>query len=328
MENYTLKYRPKTFEDVVGQKHIVSILSNQIASGKWKSSYLFTGPFGCGKTTLGRIMANEINGVEGTAIEIDGASNNGVDNIRALIADAQQKSIDCKVKTYLIDEAHMLSTAAWNASLKLIEEPPKDCIFIFCTTDPQKIPQTILSRVQRFDLKTIGTNDIINRLIYICQKEGIVSYEQTALKKIAMLSNGHMRDAVKFLQQVYEQCDSIKNEDVESVFGIVSDEMLYGLMERVLMKSSGSSIVFYEGINASGINMLTFYDSFTSLAMDCLVYATTHNEALVDIPKSIRVLCTDKNTLYRLTGRLITFRKEINASNAFIVLKLIIIGEM
>ena len=122
-----------------------------MATKLWHNAYLFCGPAGCGKTTAARIFANEINNGEGSPIEIDAASNNGVDNIRALITDAQQSAIDCEYKIYIIDEVHMLTTAAWNAALKLIEEPPLNTVFIFCTTNPEKIPDTYYLRVQRFD---------------------------------------------------------------------------------------------------------------------------------------------------------------------------------
>lgn len=326
--DYTLKYRPKHFEDVVGQKNIVAILKKQVETHTWKNAYLFTGAFGSGKTTCARIMANEINKAEGSAIEIDGASNNSVDNIRALIEDAQQSSLDYEYKLYIIDECHMLSNAAWNAALKLIEEPPEKCIFIFCTTDPQKLPQTILSRVQRFDFAKIDTRDILNRLSYICQKEGVSCVEEDALKRLAILSDGHMRDAVKYLQQVVEQCKEVTTYNVDTVFGIVEQAALYNLFLNI--KHNMASDVYFriEEVDKRGVNMVQFYDAFTELVMDCLVYATTKNSMLVDLPKEIMDNCSDRESLYRLVGRLITYRKDVNRDNAKITLKLIIAGEL
>lgn len=639
MENLTLKYRPKKFEDVVGQDNIVAILKKQIESHAWKSAYLFTGAFGCGKTTMARIISNEINKTEGSAIEIDGASNNGVDNVRALIEDAQQKSLDCDYKLYIVDECltgdvevltdkgfvrfdklshseliaqykddgsiefvepleyickkysgemkvwepkfghkvkmtpnhvqplyyakskkikekyikdvkfsqsnylimsgkgvsvdnknlsamdrlaiasqadgtlqycyqdynywtihlkkqkkieriinlfkeskvewkeiktsrdglrrfsyktpvnitkklgtyfsiphsyeyardfvreislwdgwtygeknigydsvieenanlvasiavqggytttttrkinnrnenfkdiyrtymvdstmrnssnikdsctteefngnvycvkvpsqkiivrangsvfitgncHMLSTAAWNAALKLIEEPPENCIFIFCTTDPQKLPRTILSRVQRFDFGKIDTRDIVKRLSYIANKEGIVNVEEEALKRLAMLADGHMRDAIKYLQQVMEQCGEVTTYNVDTIFGLVEQAALTNLFLNIKHKLASDVYSRIEEVDKRGVNMVQFYDAFTDMIMDCLVYATTKNSTLVDLPNEVMDNCNDRNALYRLVGRLITYRKDVNNSNAKAMLKLIVAGEL
>ena len=329
-ENLTLKYRPKTFDDVVGQKDVVAILKKQIESNTFKNAYLFTGAFGCGKTTMARILSNELNGVEGSAIEIDAASNNGVDNIRALIEDAQQIALDCTYKTYILDEAHMLTTQAWNAALKIIEEPPKNCIFIFCTTDPQKIPQTILSRCQRFDFKKISIEDIIKRLSFICKNEGISEYHVEALKKIAILSDGHMRDAIKFLQQVIEQCDGIVTiKNVEVAFGIASSEMVSSLLECIINKDPNA----YNILNEVGHNItmvIQFYDALSNLAMDCYTYSKTGLRNIVNIPSNLLQYCIDKNKhkLYNICEKLIGYRKDININNVMLMLKLIVSGEM
>ena len=161
MKSLALKYRPQTFDDVVCQDSVMRVLSSQIEFKDFKQSYLFCGGAGTGKTTTARIFGKEVNGGKGRLIEIDGASNNGVDNIRNLIEDCKMKSLDSDYKVYIIDECHMLSIGAWNAFLKVLEEPPKGVIFIMCTTDPQKIPQTILSRVQRFDFTRIPTDKIV-----------------------------------------------------------------------------------------------------------------------------------------------------------------------
>ena len=165
-------YRPRKFEEVCSQTSIVKILQRQIDTGEFKNSYLFCGSSGCGKTTCARIFANEINKGVGSPIEIDGASNNGVENVKMIIKAAQERSIDSKYKIYIIDECHALTSQAWQAFLKCIEEPPTYTIFIFCTTDPQKIPETIKNRVQRFTFNRIPTNIIKDRLAYICRQEG------------------------------------------------------------------------------------------------------------------------------------------------------------
>ena len=173
-----VKYRPKTFDDVVEQSTIREILQEQLRTKTHKNCYLFTGGAGTGKTTCARIFADCINEHKGNPIEVDAASNNGVENVRDIIENARYKSIDSEYKCYIIDECHMLSTGAWNAMLKLIEEPPALTIFIFCTTDPQKIPATILSRVQRYDFKRITMSSVVRRLMYIIESEnGLRAHE-------------------------------------------------------------------------------------------------------------------------------------------------------
>lgn len=167
-----IKYRPKTWEDVTEQSSTKIILQQQLVSGEVKNAYLFCGPAGCGKTTCARIFASDINKGEGNPIELDAASNNGVDDVRTIIQQAKTKSLDSEYKIFIIDECHALSNSAWQAMLKIIEEPPAKSIFIFCTTDPQKIPKTILSRVQRYDFQRISQKGIVDRLEYILQQEG------------------------------------------------------------------------------------------------------------------------------------------------------------
>lgn len=169
-----IKYRPKTWDDVTEQGSTKIILQQQLESGEVKNAYLFCGPAGCGKTTCARIFANDINKGEGNPIELDAASNNGVDDVREIIQQAKTKSLDSEYKIFIIDECHALSNSAWQAMLKIIEEPPAKSIFIFCTTNPERIPKTILSRVQRYDFNRISTEGIVNRLKYILEHENYV----------------------------------------------------------------------------------------------------------------------------------------------------------
>jgi len=172
-KSLAIEYRPKTFDDVTEQDAIKVILKEQLKTGTIKNCYLFCGGAGTGKTTCARIFANEINQFKGNPIEMDAASNNSVEDIRNIIQQAKMQSLDSEYKIYILDECHMLSNSAWNAMLKLIEEPPAKTIFIFATTDPQKIPKTILSRVQRYDFTRISQQGIVSRLKYIIDKENM-----------------------------------------------------------------------------------------------------------------------------------------------------------
>lgn len=172
MQALALKYRPKTFDDVSEQGAVKAILQNQIDTNTIKHGYLFTGPAGCGKTTAARIFANEINHGLGLPIELDAASNNSVDDIRRICDEAQTKALDSEFKVFILDEVHSLSNQAWQAFLKTLEEPPAKAIFILCTTNPEKIPATILSRVQRYNFQKISQKGIVDRLTYILEQEG------------------------------------------------------------------------------------------------------------------------------------------------------------
>lgn len=171
MKTLAVKYRPKAWNEVTEQSSTKIILQQQLESGEIKGAYLFCGPAGCGKTTCARIFANDINRGEGSPIELDAASNNGVDDIRNIIQQAKTKSINSEYKIFILDEVHALSNSAWQAMLKIIEEPPAKSVFIMCTTDPQKIPKTIISRVQRFDFQRISQKGIVDRLKYILDEE-------------------------------------------------------------------------------------------------------------------------------------------------------------
>lgn len=280
------KYRPMRFEDVCGQQFIVKTLSNAIKNNKIGHAYLFCGTRGTGKTTIAKIFAKLVNCLnpldnvpcgeceiclnENTdeipdIIEIDAASNNGVDEIRELKNKIKLMPVMCKYKVYIIDEVHMLSTGAFNALLKTLEEPPEHVIFILATTEPQKLPITIISRCQRFDFKKINVLDISKRLKYISQKEGI-DIDDEAIKEIAKLSEGAMRDAIGLLDQISSFADSkITVEDIYTIRGSVSNRVLIELIEKYIDNDASSILSIVDDIYLSG-------KDFYRLSEDILVF--------------------------------------------------------
>ncbi|MDQ8193346.1 DNA polymerase III subunit gamma/tau [Coraliomargarita sp. SDUM461004] len=248
------RWRPKQFSELVGQDHIVRTLSNAIESKRIAHAYLFVGPRGTGKTSTARLFAKALNAEGGPSatpdnesetsqaimngscmdvIEIDGASNNSVEQVRSLREECQFAPAQCTYKIYIIDEVHMLSTAAFNALLKTLEEPPEHVKFFFATTEAHKVLPTIVSRCQRFEFRPISDAVIVGKLTEICESEGI-QVEPTALASIARLANGGMRDAQSILDQMISFCGSdIKESDVLDVYGLVSDERIAQLAQAL-----------------------------------------------------------------------------------------------
>lgn len=271
-----LKYRPMTFDDVVGQEHVVRTLRHAIEANRVANAYLFIGPRGIGKTTLSRIFAKALNcstpnGVEpcGSCVncqeiaqgrsldvtELDAASHNKVEDVKPIIESVQFKPSSSRYKIFIVDECHMLSNAAWNALLKTLEEPPEHVRFIFATTEGDKVLPTIVSRCQRFDLRRIQTHDIVSRLKYICEREG-VDAEEDALLAIARGAEGGMRDALSSLDQLISfKGDKVTEEDALGVFGLVSRSALEGLAGAILRGDTAAILTSIEMFDSAGKNM-------------------------------------------------------------------------
>ncbi|MFM7817656.1 MAG: DNA polymerase III subunit gamma/tau, partial [Verrucomicrobiota bacterium] len=267
------KYRPQRFEDVVGQEHVTTTLMNAVRSGRIAHAYLFCGPRGTGKTTLARIFAKALNATGGPRVdfteddprvkeiaegrsmdvlEIDGASNNGVEQVRELRDTARFAPASGKFKIYIIDEVHMLSTAAFNALLKTLEEPPAHVKFIFATTDPEKVLQTILSRCQRFDLRRIPTPLIVEHLGRIAHQES-VELDEAALHAIARGADGGMRDAQSTLDQLISFCGArVVESDVLSMFGLASRQHLLSLAGAILAADRAGSLRLLHDLASGG----------------------------------------------------------------------------
>ncbi|MEI6578452.1 MAG: DNA polymerase III subunit gamma/tau [Eubacteriales bacterium] len=269
------KWRPKAFSDVVGQQSITATLENEVKSGSVSHAYLFTGSRGTGKTTCAKILAKAVNclnpmqgnpcnacenciGIENGSIldvlEIDAASNNGVDNIREMIEETNFTPVKAKNRVYIIDEVHMLSTAACNAFLKTLEEPPSHVIFILATTDPQKLPATIRSRCQRFDFKRIYPDDIVDRLQYIAQQEGL-SLENDAAVLIARIADGALRDALSLLDVCSVKSKEITAAVVVEVAGLADKVYLFALADCIKTKNSGKALEIIQELHSSSCEM-------------------------------------------------------------------------
>lgn len=275
--NLATKYRPKKFGDLVCQDNVKIVLQNQIDLNEFKQAYLFCGSAGTGKTTSARIFANEINKGEGRIVEIDGASNNGVDNIRNLIDNCKMKSLDGTYKVFIIDEVHMLSIGAFNALLKILEEPPKGTIFILCTTDPQKIPATILSRVQRFDFKRIPTQRIMNRLTYIIEKENQtrteqIEYTDEALQYIAQLAEGGMRDAITKLDTVLGFTQNITSDAVIKCLGLTSTQFILEIIDNIIAKEPKNILGAIDTIFLEGKDLKLFIKDSIKVLIDVIKF--------------------------------------------------------
>lgn len=287
------KYRPQNFEDVVGQKVIVKTLMNAIKNNKITHAYIFAGPRGTGKTSIAKIFAKTINcenlndlvpcdkcnsciqfNNKQTVdiIEIDAASNNGVDEIREIKNKVNLVPSNGKYKVYIIDEVHMLTTAAFNAMLKTLEEPPKNVIFILATTEPHKIPLTILSRCQRFDFKRLSNNEIVKRLNQIVEEENIQISEE-ALKLIAEISNGGMRDSIGLLDQLITYCDSkIELKDVHEINGSLNNEQIFVLIKNIIEKNFEEVYLKINEYDANGKNLSIILEQMVNYLKDLLIY--------------------------------------------------------
>lgn len=326
------KYRPHDFDSLVGQEYTKKLLKNSVINNKFAHAYIFTGPRGTGKTSSAKIFAKAINclhPVDGNPcnkcqncvnfesspdiIELDAASNNGVDDIREIINNVRLAPSSMKIKVYIIDEFHMLSTSAFNALLLTLEEPPKDVVFILATTDIQSVPITVLSRCQRFDFKPISIQDIENRLKFVCGEENL-KVTDDAIKEIAMMSNGGLRDALSILDQVAGNGEEIDIQDVIANFGGISNKKINQLLSYYENNSVAELIDYINEIKNDGIDIKVLIDKII----------TKIKSVLIDIKLDNYTGKLDFDNLYNLVfelNKLLT--GERNGANYYDLLEIV-----
>lgn len=287
METLAVKYRPKTFEDTVEQEIVKAILQNQIKEKKLRNAYLFCGSAGCGKTSTSRLFAKSLNS---SITELDAASHSSVEDVRELIKDSKLKPMGTDYRVYIIDEAHSLSNQAWQALLKTTEEPTPTSIFVFCTTDPQKIPNTILSRVQRYDFKRISHKGVVNRLKYILEKENengcSYTYTEDAVDYIAKLSEGGMRDAITLMEKSLGYSDNLSLETVTQALGTVDYDMMFSLTNSLYNMKKKEVIECVENIHREGLDLKQFIKNYSYFVLDLCKYDVCRSFEYIQLPNN------------------------------------------
>lgn len=307
------KYRPQTFDDVVGQLAVIQTLKTQVSGGRLSHAYLFTGSRGTGKTSSAKILAKAVNcenpqdgnpcnccsacraidaGSCMDVLEIDAASNNGVDNVRDLRDDAVYTPSQVKMRVYIIDEVHMLSISAFNALLKIIEEPPEHLLFILATTELHKVPATILSRCQRFSFRRISQEDIAARLQYVAYEENI-DLDDSAARLLARLADGGLRDGLSLLDQCASACTGELTADkVYSCLGIAGIQECGNLMRCIAQRNTGEALAIMNRLYADGKDMSALLDELACLTRDFMILKTAPKEGI----SMLSGVATDKET--------------------------------
>lgn len=310
IKSLAIKYRPTQFSDVVEQGSIKTILRQQLDNDETKNAYLFCGGAGTGKTTCARIFANEINHFQGNPIEMDAASNSSVDDVREIIQQAKTKSLDSEYKVFIIDECHSLSNTAWQALLKLIEEPPAKSIFIFCTTDPQKIPKTILSRVQRYDFQRISHSGVVKRLVWILTEEQAISsdytYEMDAIDYIAKIADGGMRDAITLMDKCLAYSTNLTMDNVLKALGTTDYATMIDLTRAIKYGDKSIVIRIIEGIHNSGKDLKQFCRLYMNYVLDLCKYSVLQDMSYLSMPKTHEKVVKEFMQMGDFTGLLRT----------------------
>lgn len=289
MSNLAVKYRPKSFEDVVEQKNVMTMLNSICKSDPLDiRNFLLIGPAGCGKTTAGRIISRILNDGKGEPIELDAASHSGVDTMRDIVQQARSYPVGCNYKVFIIDECHAISNAGWQILLKTLEESPAKSIFILCTTNPEKIPATILSRVQQFPLSKISLNGIYNRLIYVIKKENEegrnIQYTENSVMFIAKLANGGMRDALTLLDKALSYSSNLSEENLSVALNLANYDDYFALLGAYAKKNNTDIAKIVNTVYNSGVNFVKWMEGFHSFVMNIVKYIYLQDISCTMIP--------------------------------------------
>jgi len=321
MLSLPIKYRPKSFDDLTEQTSIKLILEEQVKTKTFKNAYLFVGGAGTGKTTSARILANMINKGVGKPFEIDAASNNGVDNVRSIIEQAQSRSLEAPYKVFILDEVHMFSKSAWNAMLKLLEEPPSKTIFIMCTTETDNILPTILSRVQRYDFNRISFDGIVKRLRYIIDQENIELTQKSqwfivndeAIEYIAKVADGGMRDAITLLDKCLSFNKKLTIKEVTEVLGTVNYSEMFDLTDALLTRDTINAIDQIDKIYNRGVDLKQFIKLYQDFLADILMYVQTESYTYINIPTTYQIdyVLEEVETINKIFSEIININAEI-----------------
>lgn len=277
MQNLAAKYRPASLNDVVEQSTIIDIIQNICAADEISNrNFLFIGPPGCGKTSTARAIGHELNGSLDNIIEMDAASHSSVNDMREIIEQARAYPVGSKYKIFILDEVHSFSSAAWQSALKTLEEQPARSIFILCTTNPEKIPATIISRVQTFQLSKISLDGIVSRLKYIIEQENKegrnITYTEDAIQFIGKMAQGGLRDSITLLEKALSYSENITSEMLQQALGLPNYDDYFTLLNAYAKKQNEVIVRIINDVYNSGVNFIKWFEGFFSFVTNIVKY--------------------------------------------------------
>lgn len=289
MASLAVKYRPKTFDQIVEQTLVIDMVKALCEQKELSNrNFLFTGSAGTGKTTTCRCIANVLNDGQGEPIEIDAATHGNVESIREIVAQAKTYPVGCKYKIFIVDEVHAISPAGWSAFLKCLEESPAKTVFLFATTNPEKIPATILSRVQVFQLSKISLQGIYNRLVYVIEEENKegrgITYTEDAVNFIAKLAGGGMRDALTLLDKALAYSNELTSENLAKALNLPNYDNYFELLSAYARKDNTAIATIIHNVYNSGVNFIKWFEAYHSFIIQILKYIYLQDINMTTIP--------------------------------------------
>lgn len=324
MASLAVKYRPKKFDEIVEQTLVINMVKSLCDNPQLNNrNFLFIGPAGCGKTTTCRCIANVLNEGEGEPIEIDAATHGNVDSIREIVAQAKTYPVGCKYKIFIVDEVHAISPAGWSAFLKCLEESPAKTVFLFATTNPEKIPATILSRVQVFQLSKISLEGIYNRLVYVIEEENKegrgITYTEDAVNFIAKLAGGGMRDALTLLDKALAYSNELTSENLAKALNLPNYDNYFELLSAYARKDNKAIATIIHNVYNSGVNFIKWFEEYHSFIIQILKYIYLQDINMTTIPshyadKISKYNVKHANICLRLANILVKMNSELKTT--------------